>query len=296
MIIKQNIVLPGSRNGEVFVVANYSPLRNSSKNYVLLAVWGIMILVLSAYLIGRLLVSRSMKYIELTYEKQKQFVSNAAHELRTPLSVLLSYAELLEYKPGDKKLLAALKEEIAQMNGLIDHLLALARFENQMIPLQRQSIDLKELVTETAAALSSLCPACPITVELPAEELSVMADRRMLRQLLNILLDNALKYTSAQKRIKVFLAKENRRVRITVADNGIGIKAQDLPHLFEKFWRADLSRNDKGLGLGLCLAEMIVTLHKGKIEVKSTPGQGSEFSVVLPAEDKGLKNDTECRD
>lgn len=104
----------------------------------------------------------------------------------------------------------------------------------------------------------------------------------MLRQLLYIMLDNAVKYTGKNKKISLKLNHDSGNVSIKIKDNGVGIAAQDLPHIFEKFWRADKSRNTEGLGLGLSLAELIVKLHHGQINVKSEPGQGTEFEIILP--------------
>ncbi len=104
----------------------------------------------------------------------------------------------------------------------------------------------------------------------------------MLRQLLYIMLDNAVKYTGKNKKISLKLNRDSGNVSIKIKDNGVGIAAQDLPHIFEKFWRADKSRNTEGLGLGLSLAELIVKLHHGQINVKSEPGQGTEFEIILP--------------
>ena len=142
LVVKQDVNIEGLPPAEVFVLFNYTPIRRSTKNYIKYAFWIIVATVLVSYLLGNWLVSRSMKYIEIMYQKQKQFVSDASHELRTPLSIMLSYAELLEYKPRDKKLIANIKEEILHLNRLIDNLLAVARYDNHRILLQKERFNL----------------------------------------------------------------------------------------------------------------------------------------------------------
>ena len=238
------------------------------------------LLVALSYLVGRLLAARSIKYIEIMYQKQKQFVSDAAHELRTPLSILLSYTELLEYKPRKKEIIGDIKKQILQLNDLIDSLLAIARYDNEKVVLRKEKFDAGRLASDCAQSISHLCSGKPI--EVSAQKAELYADQGMVRQLMYILLDNALKYTPDEKKIAITVATDGKRVKISVTDNGIGINAHDLPHIFERFWRADQARNAKGLGLGLCLAKMIVELHGGRIDVKSAVGAGSTFEVFLP--------------
>ena len=165
LVVKQDVNIEGLPPAEVFVLFNYTPIRRSTKNYIKYAFWIIAATVLVSYLLGNWLVSRSMKYIEIMYQKQKQFVSDASHELRTPLSIMLSYAELLEYKPRDKKLIANIKEEILQLNRLIDNLLAVARYDNHRILLQREHFNLASLVKETASSVGqAFCRTGEITV------------------------------------------------------------------------------------------------------------------------------------
>lgn len=284
-VLKQDFQLHNQKKGEVFVLANYTPLRKNTNVYVRLALAAMLALIAMAYVIGRLLASKSMRYIEAMYQKQKQFVSDAAHELRTPLSIMLSYTELLEYKPRETGLIAEIKEQILQINVLIDNLLMIARYDNQKMPIRKEKFSLNELVAETARAAAVLCPPQSLKTDIPSTPVWVHADRGMLRQLLYILLDNAVKYTPENKEIKIRLSAAKNEAKIMVADNGIGIKADDIPFIFERFWRADRSRSQKGLGLGLSLADMIVKLHQGKINVRSVLGQGSVFEAVVPLEE-----------
>lgn len=279
-VLKRDVTFASGAKGRVFVLANYTPVRKNTKAYIQIALSAVSALVALSYLVGRLLAARSIKYIEIMYQKQKQFVSDAAHELRTPLSILLSYTELLEYKPRKKEIIGDIKKQILQLNDLIDSLLAIARYDNEKVVLSKEKFDAGRLASDCAQSISHLCSGK--SIEVSAQKAELYADQGMVRQLMYILLDNALKYTPDEKKIAITVATDGKRVKISVTDNGIGINARDLPHIFERFWRADQARNAKGLGLGLCLAKMIVELHGGLIDVKSAVGAGSTFEVFLP--------------
>jgi signal transduction histidine kinase len=118
------------------------------------------------------------------------------------------------------------------------------------------------------------------------KKLAIEADEVMIKQLLGILLENAAKYTTSDKKITIKVKKTSENIKLSITDNGIGIKEADLPHIFDRFWRAETSRHQKGLGLGLSLANTIVNLHNGKIEVQSKVGKGSTFEITLPLKQK----------
>ncbi len=282
ILLKKHFFTSDGRKGEVVVLANYTPVRKNTKTYVKIAIAALVILSFLAFLIGNWLASRSMEHIEIMYQKQKQFVSDAAHELRTPLSILLSYTELLEYKPDDVKLVGNIKEQILQIGTLLDNLLTIARYDNRNMPMNMSSFDLCRLASEVTSAFSRLHRG--ISLQKPEHAVPITADAEMLRQLMYILLDNAVKYSGNDKKIVLGITQNKNETGFYVTDNGIGIEKQDLTHIFERFWRADKSRNSRGLGLGLSLARLIVELHGGQIKVKSEPGCGSTFDVILPAQ------------
>lgn len=280
VLLKQSFSLHNGQKGDVFVLANYTPVRKNTKTYIKIAVAALVLLSFLAFLIGSWFASRSMEHIEKMYQKQKQFVSDAAHELRIPLSILLSSAELLEYRPNDRKLTDGIKEQILQMNELLNNLLAIARYDGSSVSLQKEFFDLKTLAEEAVTAFS-LRGVAEIGIVCP-DTAVINADKGMIRQLLYILLDNAVKYTDENKKISIGIRQDENETRFCVEDNGIGIKEQDIEYIFERFWRADKSRNTEGLGLGLSLAGMIVKFHQGQIKVKSKFGSGSVFEVILP--------------
>lgn len=280
VLLKRSFFLSGGQKGDVFVLANYTPVRRNTRTYIKIAVAALALLSLLAFLIGSWFASRSMQHIETMYQKQKQFVSDAAHELRIPLSILLSFVELLEYRPDDKKLAGSIKEQVLQMNELLNNLLTIARYDNNSVSLKKETFDLKELALAAAAAFSARGAADVRLVS--AEKAFVNADKGMIRQLMYILLDNAVKYTNENKEISIGVEQDENETRFWVKDNGIGIEEQNMEHIFERFWRADESRSTEGLGLGLSLASLIVGFHRGKINAKSKFGSGSVFEVVLP--------------
>ncbi|MBQ9235929.1 MAG: HAMP domain-containing histidine kinase [Alphaproteobacteria bacterium] len=282
LMMKKDMLLPNGRKAEIFALSNYVPIRKSTRKYVRVAIYAMVIVVILSYLLGSFLAARSMKYIKNTFEKQKRFVSDATHELRTPLSIMLSYTELLEYKPDNPKVRQNLKDEIMHMNGLIDNLLTIARYDNQRVKLNQSEFDLSDMFQKTVEQISELAPSADIHLQLPRKKIKVTADKGMIQQLVYIFLDNALKYTGEDKKITLRAKVDNAKVKIEIEDNGQGLSEEEQKYIFDRFWRADASRHQKGLGLGLSIALEIVKLHKGKIKVSSEQGKGSIFTVTLP--------------
>lgn len=282
LLMKKELKIDSPHKVEVFVLANYTPVRKNARAYVKIALLAAVAVIILSYFIGSFFASRSMKYIEQSYRKQKQFVSDAAHEFRTPPTILYSYAELLEYNPQKKQTIIDIKNEVQQMSDMIDRLLAIARYDNSKAIVHKEWFSLNELAADAVNSLSNLCPADTFTISADAPNIKIFADKVMIRQLFGILLDNAIKYTGDDKKITVSLLSAAGSVKIKIKDNGIGIKKENLPYIFDRFWRAETSRHQKGLGLGLSLAETIVHLHKGTINVESEPGRGTEFCITLP--------------
>lgn len=275
LIAKQNL-----GNIEIFVAANYSPVHRNVRAYAQNALIAALIAIVLSYFAGGWFAAKSFDYIEQSYEKQKRFVSDAAHEFRTPLTILYSYAELLEYAPEKSEIIADIKDEIQQMSDMVDRLLAIARYDNSGAVAHFEHFSLTALAQSVIKPWAALYPSG--TFELDGNGVEITADKTMIRQLLGILLDNAVKYTGEDKKISVSLAQKSNAVEIAVKDNGIGIERDNLPKIFDRFWRAEAARHEKGLGLGLSLAETIVNLHNGTIRADSTIGAGTTFTVVLP--------------
>jgi signal transduction histidine kinase len=231
--------------------------------------------------------------LETSFAALRRFTADASHELKTPLTVLRADVERAMH-PGTNRAdkLVALEEalqETARMADLVDSLLTLARADEGRFDLHRTPVELEPLVREVYETAVILGEDAGLTLSMPTlENCVVMGDRARLRQLLLNLVTNAIKYTPAGGRVELAVVrKTDDEVAITVRDTGIGIATADLPHVFDRFWRADRVRTRAsergGSGLGLAISQWIVQAHGGVITVKSRLGRGSLFTVTLPA-------------
>ncbi len=224
--------------------------------------------------------------LEEAFEAQQRLVADVSHELRTPLTTIQGNLDLLRRgaieDPGLRaEALRAIGDETARMRRLVSDLLLLAQADAGL-QLHRQPVEMDTLLLEIYRQAQVM--AGDVTVRLGAEDQAVvLGDADRLKQLLLNLVVNALKYTPAGGEVTLTLKRSHGWVQVTVADTGLGIAAEDLPHIFDRFYRADRSRGRSGgSGLGLSIAQWIAQAHGGRIEVESTVGVGSTFTVWLP--------------
>jgi heavy metal sensor kinase len=228
--------------------------------------------------------------IEHAFIRVTQFTADASHELRTPISLIRTEAEIaLRRSRGDAEYREALRHiliEAERTTGLIEELLSLARADSGRETLRIASVDLCAMVQEISEQWRELMATRDLafTRELTGEEIAVVGDRNALQRLLTVLLDNAVKYTPAPGTVELRLETSGSSAVIRVCDSGIGIALEDQPKIFERFYRVDKARNRdlRGAGIGLAIARWIVQQHKGSISVQSSPGKGSIFLVELP--------------
>ena len=244
--------------------------------------------------IGRLAetLNQMMVRLERSFAALRRFTADASHELKTPLTVLRAGVERAVTTPNlPQETLATLEEtlqEITRMTELVDALLILARADEGIAPLHRETLDVRAIVEETRETGELLAEHAGVTLEVASPPTPVMleVDAQRVRQLLLNLLTNAVKYTPAGGHIRVTLQPEDGQVTLSVTDSGIGIAVGDLPHIFDRFWRADSARTRTGerpgAGLGLAISKWIAEAHGGRIDVTSRPGRGSTFTVTLP--------------
>ncbi|MGQ0702153.1 MAG: ATP-binding protein [Gemmatimonadales bacterium] len=235
--------------------------------------------------------NRMFERLERSFSAQHRFTAEASHELKTPLMVLRTGVERALRHPGTPaEILPALDESLDQINWmseLVDNLLTLARADEGRFPLALEDCDLRELVAEAGETASMLAEPAGLTVttELPDAPVPFRADRARIRQLLLNLVTNAVKYTPAGG-VTITLRDTGEALVLSVADTGIGIAAGDLPHIFDRFWRADPARSRTGerpgAGLGLAITKWVAEAHGGSITVQSRPGRGTLFTVTLP--------------
>lgn len=227
-----------------------------------------------------------MEKLEQHYQKQQQFVSNASHELKTPITVIESYAKLLLRRGFDneavaKESLQAIANESARMHEMVLQLLELAKNKEQL-DIQWKQIELVPLLENTASQMQQAYHR-PFIVD-EAVPSHIYSDEKILKQLLFILLDNARKYSEGE--IRIHVSEDNQYVFVTIQDFGDGIPEEHLSHLFERFYRVGEDRNRKtgGTGLGLAIAKELANQLLIKIEVESAVGKGSSFTLCIPKE------------
>ncbi|WP_432661840.1 ATP-binding protein [Wukongibacter baidiensis] len=226
--------------------------------------------------------------IQSSYEKQNQFVSDASHELRTPISVIQGYINLLDrWGKGDKEVLdesiVAIKGESEAMKDLIEKLLFLARSDKNLLNLQREDFYINELIDEIIYETKLIDSSHTIIGE-TNENITFNADRKLLKQALRIFIDNSVKFTPKGGTIKVLSTLQKRQLLLVVEDTGMGIPKEDIDHVFNRFYRSDKSRTKEtgGHGLGLSIAKLIIDEHGGHLKVESTVDVGTKIKVFLP--------------
>lgn len=228
-----------------------------------------------------------LEKLDKSFCSQQQFIHDLSHELRTPLTILKGELEVTLKKVRSQKeyesVLYSSMEEMDKINRIIENLLMLARFDNKEVPLEIKPLDLTRLIQNILDDIKILSEQKIIQMNFsPEENIISEADENQLRSAILNVLDNAIKYTPENGKVFVSLKKENNRVEIKISDTGIGVAKENLPFIFDRFYRVDKSRDTKGFGLGLSITKSIIEVHKGKIEVASQPNQGTTFIISLP--------------
>lgn len=233
-------------------------------------------------------INEMLDRMEQAYDAQKQFVSEASHELRTPITVLQGYSSMLRrWGAEDKEVLAesidAIESEAKSMQDLVEKLLFLSRHERRKLPFAKERFDMAEVVRELEKEMVYLsgsrkmqCPVC--------ESVRVYGDKQALKQAIRVFLDNAVKYTVEGDAITLSCRNRNGACEIAVEDTGLGMRREDLEGIFGRFFRADTVRgkNIEGHGLGLSIARLIIDGHAGKIGVRTQYTKGSCFIITIP--------------
>ncbi len=290
MMTSHPVELNGEILGVVFVgkeiSAVYLGLRKATWTLAGIAVLALII----TTGVGYNMAGRAIIPLKEAYEKQRQFAADASHELRTPLSVVLASAELLDNDPSIKspflkQVIGDVRDEVKKMTKLVSDLLVVARSDNQALKLKLTRFDLGEVIDQTMRKMQPLAEKKNITLKREGEkEVFIRADEQKLKQLVLIFVDNALKYTPDGGSVSVRLSTPSpTRVSFDVQDTGIGISPEDQQKVFDRFYRVDKARSREmgGNGLGLAIAQEIVRLHNGIIDLKSEQGKGTTFTVTL---------------
>ncbi|MCY6482859.1 HAMP domain-containing sensor histidine kinase [Clostridium aestuarii] len=230
--------------------------------------------------------------IQESYERQNQFVSDASHELRTPIAVIQGYVNLLNrWGKNDKEVLEesiiAIKSESQNMKELVEKLLFLARADKKTQKVEKSEFYLDELVDEVFKE-TKLIDTNHEIINKTDEKILIFADRKLLKQTLRIFIDNSIKFTAEKGSITVNAYSNKNKAILVIEDTGIGIPKEDIPYVFNRFYRSDKSRSkDKGgTGLGLSIAKWIIAQHKGTINIKSVVDFGTKISISIPIKNK----------
>lgn len=243
----------------------------------------ILIFLLSGYIIK--------PFIE-NHEKQKQFITDAGHELKTPLTIINADTEILEMDYGENEWLADIQEQTKHLTSLTNNLITLSRMEEERTRLQMIDFPFSDVVEETVQSFQALARTQNKTFGTSIQPMiSLYGDEKSLTQLVSILLDNAMKYSTPEGRISLRLEKAGNNVKLSVYNTAESIDREQLPHLFDRFYRTDKSRNSQtgGYGLGLSIAAAVVNTHKGKITANTPDEHSLLITVTLPVKAQGRK-------
>lgn len=237
-------------------------------------------------LLAWLLIRRMVRPVEEAFVRQKQFVSDASHELKTPLAVISANAEVLEQEIGENEYLGYIRSEVKRTDSLVRNLLTLARMDRNEVPAEMKPFDLSHALLDVVLPFESTVYEAGKTLETDIPDgIECCGNEEMIKQLAVILLSNALKYSDENGRIRISLAARGKQREICVFNTGNPIPPEDREKIFDRFWRGDPahSRETGGHGLGLAIARSIVEAHRGSITVKSTEKEGTAFTVLLNA-------------
>ena len=240
----------------------------------------LVILLLLSFLSGRI-----VKPFSESYEKQRRFITDAGHELKTPLTIIDADAQILEMDFGENEWLQDIQQQTKRLADLTHDLILLSRMEEDRPQAQPIEFPLSDVVEETAQAFQALAKTQGKSLTCSAQKMiSMYGDEKAVRRLITILLDNAVKYTEPDGIISLTLERQRNTVRLSVYNTTSFISRDHLEHLFERFYRTDQSRNSQtgGYGLGLSIAAAIVKVHKGKISASTEDEKSLRVTVTFP--------------
>ena len=236
-------------------------------------------------LLAWLLIRRMVRPVEDAFTRQKQFVDDASHELKTPLAVISANAEVLEQEIGENEHLGYIRSEVRRTDSLVRNLLTLARLDRNGMKVEMKSFDLSRALLSVILPFESTVYEAGKTLETDIPEgIACFGNEEMIQQLAVILLSNALKYSGDGGRISIRLTARGKLRELRVFNTGLPIDPKDRERIFDRFWRADPAHNrdSGGHGLGLAIASSVVKFHRGKISVESNES-GNTFTVILSA-------------
>jgi signal transduction histidine kinase len=255
--------------------------------------WLLLLVSCGGLILGSAAVAMAVRHERRTVRLKSNFLSSVSHELKTPLTAIRMFSELLEsgrQKEEEKRIRYArlIGEEARRLQGMIEGILSLGRLEDGRAHLQLEHIRPAEIVTEVISLMSGSFAKAEIALDSKLDPAPMIkADREGIRSVIQNLLENALKYSEGGTRVLVVVERIASGVALRVLDQGIGIAKEDQQRIFETFWRAgdEMTRRTQGSGLGLAIVKQIADAHKARVEVNSQPGDGTQISLIFPAEE-----------
>ncbi len=285
-LLKNNKII-----GEVYVGIEITHWVREQARIFFALLFTVLFSMIFVYFIAHKMAEKAMLPVVKSFEQQKQFIANASHELRTPLSIIMSGMAVLKSDDDNKfsdfsqDIIKDICDESTKMKKLIENLLMTSRSDNNTLKVNPVKFALKDVIIKCYNKFTLLAQEKNISINLQnlpeISQLTLFADVNQIEQILAILIDNAIKYTDKNGKITISVETVRRRVFISVTDTGKGISADDLPHIFERFYRAEKSRTHYGNGLGLSIARMLAQKNHGDITVMSQENKGSCFSLIL---------------
>lgn len=225
-----------------------------------------------------------LRPVRESYEKQKQFITDASHELKTPLTIIDANVEILEMDHGESEWTESIHNQIRRLSGLTNQLVTLARMDEENGSIQKEMFDLSEAVYDTLQGFQPVAQTRELDMQMQiADAVAYRGEESRIRQLVGILMDNAVKYATQGSTVDVKLYKKGRQTVLEISNEAQGLTPGDKQELFGRFYRSDASRSSKtgGSGIGLAVAQAIVTAHKGTIRAFSPDGKRLHLMVIL---------------
>lgn len=266
----------------------YTAIHDHSKHLLSELVWFNIAVIVGSSAFGYLLARRTLRPIEQAHTAQIRFTAEASHELRTPLAAMRADTEVALMEKGlavqARRILKTNLQDIERLERLTTNLLDIARYHNGVAP-KLSVLDFDELTQQAIKQLAHQALHKHITLKSTILPVQVTGDQRALEQLVIIFIDNAIKYSHADTTVAISLKADAARAVLTITDTGVGIPADDLPHIFEHFYRShntSKTEHTSGYGLGLPLAQEILSAHDGQVEIESQENHGTTVTVTLP--------------
>lgn len=273
--------------GKIIVFLDITNTNNFKLNLLYISLGVFVASLIFIFIIAYFLTSIIIKPVKENFEMQKQFIANASHELKTPLSVISTNVSILSYEDNieeQKKWVQNVKNEVFKMNDLINKLLMLSKVEDVSKIITKENVDISNLILNSLLSYESVVYDNKQILKYNIKpNINLCCNKDDINTIIHIFLDNAIKYSSKNDIIEVNLTNNNNQTQLSIFNTGIGIKNEDINHIFDRFYRADASRNKEieGYGLGLSIAKKIIDNNKWKIKVESVYENFVKFTIFF---------------